>query len=417
MIRNRESSPSLLDTSVPEQGAVREQMERMIAHPLFSHSKRYSSFFRYVVEEALTNKSQHLKERTIGAEVFGREPGYDTSTDPVVRVTAGDIRRRIAQYYYEAGHESELRIELPAGSYVPEIRLPDPAPVVIPGPALETARHPKGLRSNTLLTLIALAAICVGIGSFVLRASTKPSIVDQFWGPLAKSGRPVLIVVSGGCPRSADPGLRLTKFQPLSPTAGLAESAPQQPCNGVEGRLYFQDAVTLSTVAGLLRSDGTPYEIRQAPSVSFSDMRSRPAVLIGGFNNGWTMRLCSTMPYEFKFDGGADLWEIVDSKSPSTGHWGVLSRRELPPEKMTQDYALISRLVDPTTEQMLVVAAGIGAYGTVAAGEFLSNPRYMQTLLAKAPRDWSNKNFQLVIGTDVINGNSGPPKIIASQYW
>ena len=61
-----------------------------------------------------------LKERTLGIAVFGREPSYDTSTDPVVRATAGEIRKRIAQYYQESGREHEIRINLSPGSYVPE---------------------------------------------------------------------------------------------------------------------------------------------------------------------------------------------------------------------------------------------------------------------------------------------------------
>ena len=67
-----------------------------------------------------------LKERTLGIEVFGRELDYDTNIDHIVRSTAGEIRKRIAQYYHEPGHESEIRIDLPSGSYVPEFHWPPP---------------------------------------------------------------------------------------------------------------------------------------------------------------------------------------------------------------------------------------------------------------------------------------------------
>src|SRR5205085_2259123 len=99
---------------VPETGeerdAIREQLEKMLANPLFSHSKRYPLLLRTVVERTLEGHSRQLKERTLGVEVFGRHPDYDTNTDPVVRVTAGEIRKRIAQYYHEPGHENEFRI-------------------------------------------------------------------------------------------------------------------------------------------------------------------------------------------------------------------------------------------------------------------------------------------------------------------
>src|ERR1019366_3562142 len=63
-----------------------------------------------------------LKERALGAEVFSRDPDYDTNADPVVRTTASEVRKRIAQYYHEPGHESDIRIELTSGSYTPEFR-------------------------------------------------------------------------------------------------------------------------------------------------------------------------------------------------------------------------------------------------------------------------------------------------------
>ena len=99
-----------------ERNAIREQLERLLANPLFKHSRRYPSMLRYVVEHALFGDSGQLKERTLGIEVFARDPHYDTNLDPVVRTTAGEIRKRIAQYYHEPGHEGEVRIDLPARS-------------------------------------------------------------------------------------------------------------------------------------------------------------------------------------------------------------------------------------------------------------------------------------------------------------
>ena len=60
-----------------------------------------------------------LKERILGIEVFKRPHDYDTGADPVVRITAGEVRKRIALYYHDEGTEQELRIELPPGSYIP----------------------------------------------------------------------------------------------------------------------------------------------------------------------------------------------------------------------------------------------------------------------------------------------------------
>ena len=111
------------DNSI-DPNAVREQLERLLASPIFSHSRICASFLRYVVEEDLKGNAKYLKERQIGIEVFSREPAYDSEEDPVVRRSALEVRKRIAQYYYMPEHENELRIDLKPGSYVPEFSLP-----------------------------------------------------------------------------------------------------------------------------------------------------------------------------------------------------------------------------------------------------------------------------------------------------
>jgi hypothetical protein len=67
---------------------------------------------------------------------------YDTNQDPIVRASAAEIRKRIAQYYHEPGHETELRIELPLGSYVPVFHLAAAAQLLTPaaGPARTLAK-------------------------------------------------------------------------------------------------------------------------------------------------------------------------------------------------------------------------------------------------------------------------------------
>src|ERR1700722_2015709 len=105
--------------------AVREQLQKLLNHPLFANSKRYPALLAYTVEQTLLGNAAELKERSIGIEVFGRTPTYDANADPVVRITAGEVRKRLSLYYYDASHAGELVIELPLGSYVPVFRQPE----------------------------------------------------------------------------------------------------------------------------------------------------------------------------------------------------------------------------------------------------------------------------------------------------
>src|SRR3569833_3642024 len=105
--------------------AIREQLQKLLSHPLFANSKRYPALLAYTVVQTLLGNAGELKERSIGIEVFGRTPTYDANADPVVRITAGEVRKRLGLYYYDASHAGELIIELPVGSYVPMFRHPE----------------------------------------------------------------------------------------------------------------------------------------------------------------------------------------------------------------------------------------------------------------------------------------------------
>src|ERR1700678_782106 len=117
----------LAGLSDEEKTAIQEQVGRLLADSHFSQSRRFPSFLRYVVDKTLAGQEDALKERTLGVEIFGRRADYDTASDPIVRVTAAEIRKRIAQYYQDPGHESELRVSLPLGSYVPQFHWPESA--------------------------------------------------------------------------------------------------------------------------------------------------------------------------------------------------------------------------------------------------------------------------------------------------
>src|SRR5262244_776723 len=150
------------------------QLARILESPQFRSSKRCSLFLRYVVEQASENHLEGLKERTLGIEVFGRNPQYDTNQDPVVRAAAGEVRKRLAQYYLEPGHEDEVRISLPAGSYVPEVQ--PPAKIK----AEEASRPACRLKRYG----IAVAGVALVITAVLLSLRLRQTDLDRFWAPV-----------------------------------------------------------------------------------------------------------------------------------------------------------------------------------------------------------------------------------------
>jgi hypothetical protein len=130
-------------------------------------------------------------------------------------------------------------------------------------------------------------------------------------------------------------------------------------------------------------------------------------------NNEWTLRLTSGLRFSFeKEPNGA---RVADKQNPANTAWSVDFKTPL--AQFNRDYAIVSRVRDPKTEQTVVVVAGIGSWGTLAAGEFVTMPEHLKKLEAIAPKHWEQKNLQVVLATDVIRGSSGPPTVLAAHFW
>ena len=115
------------EAATPSRDAVRCQLQQVLSSPEFRASKRCQDFLSYVVEAAIDGRADSLKERTIGVDVFSRSSSYDPSEDATVRVKAGDVRKRLGLYYATEGASDRIRIDLPAGTYVPQFRVVEPA--------------------------------------------------------------------------------------------------------------------------------------------------------------------------------------------------------------------------------------------------------------------------------------------------
>jgi Tol biopolymer transport system component len=96
---------------------VRAELGRVLASAPFQGSARLSRFLEFVVERTLAGEANELKEYRIGLEVFGRPASYDPRLDPVVRVEARRLRKRLARYYESEGLQNGLRITIPKGAY------------------------------------------------------------------------------------------------------------------------------------------------------------------------------------------------------------------------------------------------------------------------------------------------------------
>jgi hypothetical protein len=179
----------------------------------------------------------------------------------------------------------------------------------------------------------------------------------------------------------------------------------------------WPDVVTFARLTGLIQSKGQPYQLRREELATFSELQEGPAILVGAFNDAWTLRLMEGMRFTFHQDG--TLYWIADRQDPGKSQWKVdLGTKDAHGRPVVgQDYALISRFLNPRTGKIVVVVAGLYASGTEAAGRFLTDARQMESLTGHVAPHWEKKNLQVVIGTEVIDRTPGPARVLAAYSW
>jgi len=416
--------PAWVPATEQERAAVREQLERILNSPCFRNSRKYPAFLRYIVEHTLTGEADRLKERTLGIEVFGRNPEYDTSSDPVVRIVAAEVRKRIGQYYHEFASPGEIVLDLAPGSYVPRFSLPTAGAVPELRPAEPFVGHPEepthfdkvpaksrrrfGLSLWQLAT-VAIVGVTILIAALAMKLSApQQTALEEFWQPLLDSAGMVLVVTGGGAAWMP----QLSEAQgPGSPAPAMLSVAEQQARDVVA----FADTNAVAAIAGNLRSHNKPFLIRPSRLIDLPQLRNSPAVLIGALNNPWTLRLTAGLRFSFHRDDATQTNWIEDKKNPGARSWKV--NMGAPYGSIAEDWAVISRFKDPNTRNWIVTVSGLCRWGTMAAGEFLTDAGSLRSLAQVAPAGWVRKNLQVLISTKVINGQAGPPQILAAEFW
>jgi hypothetical protein len=109
-------------TSEPTDNDIRAALERVIANAALRDSRQLTAFLRFVVEATLRGESHRIKGYTIAIEALGKGENFDPQTDPIVRITAGRLRRALEQYYTADGATDSVVIDIPRGHYVPTFR-------------------------------------------------------------------------------------------------------------------------------------------------------------------------------------------------------------------------------------------------------------------------------------------------------
>ena len=425
------------DAKRARNAVILEDLQNVLKSRFFRNSERGKQFLTYVVQNCLAGRTDLLKERVIGAEVFGRPPDYSTGEDPVVRVQAGEVRKRLEQYYHFESAGVRVHIELPTGSYSPTFRwLPEtkesapaqlpalPNPQVEPEPATQPRVRvllPWILATVGFATALILGAYVLWPGLFRQRSE-----LDRFWAPGFASTEPILICVSEPVvymptPEFFDRYASGHQGQFRSMLQRMNEVLPLKPDDKLEWKdiypvgdlgLAMGDVYAAVRLTTFLDGQSRKSQLRVGRNYTFEDLRTSPSVLIGAYNNKWTMQLTSNLRFRFQNDDAGDR-HLYDTM-PGGPQWRQTRNEQ---SQVIHDFGLVTRLLDSKTGQFTITIGGIAAVGTQASADLVSNPDYFRQALQGAPKDWERKNMEIVLETTVTDAIASPPHVVATYFW
>jgi hypothetical protein len=402
----------------PEVAQIREHLDVVLASDEFSSSRRASELLQHLVERSLAGDSASLKERLLGVEIFHRRSDYNTSTDAIVRVTANDVRRRLAQFY-SRHPDQPLRISLPLGSYVPDfitatVREPDSAlasgvhvssspllhPELLPAADIEhpTSAGTPAPASGRVLPRLQYAlglALAVLVGWWFhgavhgrgAQTNSAYSFYNDLLGPIGLNSpgkteialtNPHVLLYLGL--KSPGPALGATLNDvpvPADMAAVLNKSANDNQADFPYHHFFVDltnytgmgEAKAAFGLARTLEATGRSAELTEERFLNWETARQEPLVILGA-------------PHESKF-----VQDTLSAANFTIGYDSIHNVHPLPGERtdyskthngdVIEDYGLIWMTQSPSGTRILVLA-GLSSAGTAGVGEFFSDPDRMK---------------------------------------
>jgi hypothetical protein len=454
---------------------VRDELRRIVTSRHFRTSRRSKEFLEYVVEQKINGSGDLLKERQIGVEVFGRKPDYATGEDPVVRVQAGDVRRRLESYHADPEIQCNILIQIPIGSYAPvflskesfqlyqtrqgievfpagsrgeavgsahglpaEVNGIHPSDSTAPGTEALPWQHsydhllvtaattaPKRSRWRRIKRwrFVIPAFACLALAAYLLISYLHRSpewTLKAFWLPASVSAKPILVCLPR--PIVYRPSEKLyDKYEEMHPETFATREArrdqilPLAPTDTIQ----WGDMVPV-------RSSG--------PGIGAVVAAVNIGKLLAEQGIRFELRFGEEATYADMRDspvvivGAINTDWVTELTSESTFVFdethGASKIRETTGAKrvwkmesrdgnITRDYGLITRQLSGKAGQFLVQVAGISHFGTEAASEFLANKKELTQALHSQSINLQKQNFQIVVSTDITAGRAGPPHVVA----
>jgi hypothetical protein len=417
---------------------LQQHFKEVVEGAAFKGSQRGRQFLTYVLEQTIAGRYGDLKERTIGVDLFGRSPSYDTGEDAIVRVTASDVRKRLLAHYVKYGSASEFRINLPSGHYVPEIlrdvnSAPPNAPaLVMPEDTAATAESatspdhasPTGMLGSNLSrfkwTAFALLLLALNAAAWFMvsrsRAEANGSAPPVLpWAAIFQKQHPTLLITSD--PNIAEiqglTGSSITVSDYanqvyIPPSNTLSPETASFARNILRGdKAANVDASIVASVAGLAEASASKIHIRGARDLRFSDLDTDNNFIFIGSprTDPWVNLFSDQLDFRFVWDKSTQQ-EIIQNVHPRADElkFYVPTAKGL---ATGESYATISLVGNPDHTGQVLILAGANAEGTRATGELVTNLENMQAALKRCgiSTQAPAQHFQLLLRLTIMAGS------------
>jgi hypothetical protein len=391
-----------------------QQIERLTKSHSLHSSESLCKLVRYLAEHSINHPGLALKEYQIATEVLGRPAGFDPQSDSTVRVQAGRLRIKLAEYYAQEGARDPIVVEIPKGSYTltfslrpasPELQIAAIPPVEPKSARLEFVPSNRGWATAVVVLSVLLAASLVTCGVLLSErtrtqaatAQPVPSAYQVFWSRFATSPQqPWVIFSNGSFVGRPETGMRY--FNPASD----ARAFILDHYTGVGEVLAIHQ---LDRVFALLNR---PLRVKRGALFSLDDAKNNDLIFVGSPSENLTLLdIPGTQEFVFRrLDSG-----------PRKGDLAVLNVHPLANEpKMflatpanqptVEDYAVVSLLPGLDPSRSILILAGNSTFGTQAAVEYVCREDSLKELLEQLKVSNANelKPFEALLRVKIAHG-------------
>jgi hypothetical protein len=421
----------------------RALVRRVVESSAFAKSERLSSFLSCVCELTLSGRANEINEQKIGTMLFGRSSNYDSSIDGIVRTQASRLRQRLDLYFTGEGADEPIRIILPRGCYVPLFERQSAAqtvsdPSTTPdSPSIPEANSPVLLSGNSdaiaersaksarvawalvAILLIAILTLLFKSREPLTREASTPVPVHPLWNVLFRPDQRTMIV-PGDSGLVMWQGLTNKKINVADYLSGNyraeapgAKTAAQQGLTDLANRRYTSivDLDIVKALSHIADARKSTLELRYARDVRPNDMKEGNVVLIGAAAaNPWVELFEPNMNFVFS--------------DPLIRRYTVLNREPVGSEPSKWDsnyddvqhrvYGVVAFLPNLSGRGDVLILEGTSMAGTECAWDFVADDSSLLPFLDRIKRaDGTIPHFQLVLGSNNMNGSSGKSSILA----